>query len=38
MVTEGLIAVAPARLLREGELQEVGPAVIGAARAFLVGG
>jgi hypothetical protein len=28
----------PARLLREGELQEVGPAVIGAARAFLVGG
>jgi hypothetical protein len=29
---------APARLLREGELQEVGPAVIGAARAFLVGG
>ena len=29
---------APARLLREGDLQEVGPAVIGAARAFLVGG
>jgi hypothetical protein len=28
----------PARLLREGEPQEVGPAVIGAARAFLVGG
>jgi hypothetical protein len=28
----------PARLLRDGELQEVGPAVIGAARAFLVGG
>jgi hypothetical protein len=28
----------PARLLREGDLQEVGPAVIGAARAFLVGG
>ena len=28
----------PARLLREGELQEVGPAVVGAARAFLVGG
>jgi hypothetical protein len=28
----------PARLLREGELQEIGPAVIGAARAFLVGG
>jgi len=28
----------PARVLREGDLQEVGPAVIGAARAFLVGG
>jgi hypothetical protein len=28
----------PARLLREGELEEVGPAVIAAARAFLVGG
>jgi hypothetical protein len=28
----------PARLLREGDLQEVGPSVIGAARAFLVGG
>ena len=28
----------PARLLREGELDEVGPAVIGAARAFLIGG
>ena len=28
----------PARLLREGDVQEVGPAVIGAARAFLVGG
>jgi hypothetical protein len=28
----------PARLLREGDAQEVGPAVIGAARAFLVGG
>jgi hypothetical protein len=27
-----------ARLLREGDVQEVGPAVIGAARAFLVGG
>ena len=27
-----------ARLLRDGDLQEVGPAVIGAARAFLVGG
>ena len=28
----------PARLLREGELEEVGPAVIAAARAFLIGG
>jgi hypothetical protein len=28
----------PARLLREGELDEVGPAVMAAARAFLVGG
>jgi hypothetical protein len=28
----------PARLLREGELVEVGPAVLGAARAFLIGG
>ena len=28
----------PARLLREGEFDEVGPAVIAAARAFLVGG
>jgi hypothetical protein len=28
----------PARLLREGDVQEVGPAVVGAARAFLVGG
>jgi hypothetical protein len=28
----------PARLLREGEIDEVGPAVIAAARAFLVGG
>ena len=28
----------PARLLRDGELQEVGPAVIEAARAFLIGG
>jgi len=27
----------PARLLREGDAQEIGPAVIGAARAFLVG-
>ena len=28
----------PARLLREGELEEVGPAVIAAARGFLIGG
>jgi hypothetical protein len=28
----------PARLLREGDLDEVGPLVIAAARAFLVGG
>jgi hypothetical protein len=28
----------PARLLREGDLDEVGPEVLGAARAFLVGG
>jgi hypothetical protein len=28
----------PARLVREGDLQEVGPTVIGAARAFLIGG
>ncbi len=28
----------PARLLREGDLDEVGPEVIGAERAFLVGG
>lgn len=28
----------PARMLREGDLDEVGPAVITAARAFLVGG
>jgi hypothetical protein len=28
----------PARILREGELEEVGPAVIAAARAFLIGG
>lgn len=28
----------PARLLREGELDEVGPEVIAAERAFLVGG
>lgn len=28
----------PARLLREGELDDVGPLVLAAARAFLVGG
>jgi hypothetical protein len=28
----------PARLLRDGELDEVGPAVLGAARAFLAAG
>lgn len=28
----------PARLLREGNLDEVGPPVLGAARAFLAGG
>ena len=28
----------PARLLRDGDVDEVGPAVIGAARAFLIGG
>lgn len=28
----------PARMLREGEVEEVGPAVIAAARAFLIGG
>ena len=28
----------PARMLREGEVDEVGPAVIAAARAFLIGG
>ena len=28
----------PARLLREGELDEFGPLVLAAARAFLVGG
>ncbi len=28
----------PARLLREGDLRDVGPEVLGAARAFLVGG
>lgn len=28
----------PARLIREGDIDEVGPSVIGAERAFLVGG
>ena len=28
----------PARLLREGDLDEVGPEIIAAARAFVVGG
>lgn len=28
----------PARLLHEGDLEEVGPLVVSAARAFLVGG
>jgi hypothetical protein len=28
----------PARLLREGDLDEVGPEIIAAERAFLVGG
>lgn len=28
----------PARLLREGDLDDVGPQVVAAARAFLVGG
>lgn len=28
----------PARLLREGDLSEVGPAIVGAARAFVIGG
>ena len=28
----------PARLLRDGDLEEVGPGVIAAARAFLIGG
>ena len=28
----------PARLLREGDLDEIGPEVIGAARSFLAGG
>ena len=28
----------PARMLRDGELDEAGPAVVAAARAFLVGG
>jgi hypothetical protein len=29
---------APARLLRDGEISEVGPEIIAAARAFVVGG
>jgi len=29
---------APARVLRDGPLEDAGPAVLGAARAFLVGG
>jgi len=28
----------PARLLRDGDLDEVGPEIVGAARAFLAGG
>jgi hypothetical protein len=28
----------PARLLRDGDLEDAGPAVIAAARAFLIGG
>jgi len=28
----------PARLVREGDVEEVGPSVIAAARAFLIGG
>jgi hypothetical protein len=28
----------PARLLRDGDLDEVGPAIVGAERAFLIGG
>lgn len=28
----------PARLLREGDIDEVGPLVVSAARAFLIGG
>jgi hypothetical protein len=30
--------LSPARMLRDGELEEVGPSVIAAARAFLIGG
>jgi hypothetical protein len=29
---------APARLLRDGDLDEVGPAIVAAERAFLIGG
>ena len=28
----------PARLMRDGELDEVGPAIVAAERAFLIGG
>ena len=28
----------PARLLRDGDLDEVGPAIVAAERAFLIGG
>jgi hypothetical protein len=28
----------PARLLREGDLAEVGPEIVAAARAFVIGG
>jgi hypothetical protein len=28
----------PARLLRDGDLEEVGPAIVAAERAFLIGG
>jgi hypothetical protein len=38
--TQGRIIpwVFPARLLREGDIAEVGPEVVAAARAFVVGG
>ncbi len=42
MVTQGLNPQlddrSPARLLREGDIDETGPEVIAAERAFLVGG